>query len=139
MPPLRVPLAVKSIKCGQRNPPPTHTVRSLNRGKGVYHDSQVSSSDEEPGFDDIVAELDREEARVKVRMEMRRFRKPTTVIEGLKMNEKDLQELGTKMKKMLATGGTVKDGIVLLQGDHRDRVVEILVKRGFSESSIEVI
>ena len=49
-------------------------------------------------------------------MEMRRFRKPTTVIEGLKMNEKDLQELGTKMKKMLATGGTVKDGIVLLQG-----------------------
>jgi translation initiation factor 1 len=99
----------------------------------------VSIRDEEEGFDDIVAELDREEARVKVRMEMRRFRKPTTVIEGLKMNEKDLQELGTKMKKMLATGGTVKDGIVLLQGDHRDRVVEILVKRGFSESSIEVI
>jgi translation initiation factor 1 len=99
----------------------------------------VSIRDEEEGFEDIVAELDREEARVKVRMEMRRFRKPTTVIEGLKMNEKDLQELGTKMKKMLATGGTVKDGIVLLQGDHRDRVVEILVKRGFSESSIEVI
>lgn len=99
----------------------------------------MSSGEEEEGFDDIVAELDREEARVKVRMEMRRFRKPTTVIEGLKMNEKDLQELGTKMKKMLATGGTVKDGVVLLQGDHRDRVVEILVKRGFSESSIEVI
>ncbi len=99
----------------------------------------MSVQDDEEGFDDIVAELDREEARVKVRMEMRRFRKPTTVIEGLKMNEKDLQELGTKMKKMLATGGTVKDGIILLQGDHRDRVVEILVKRGFSESSIEVI
>ena len=99
----------------------------------------MSGQDEEESFDDIVAELDREEARVKVRMEMRRFRKPTTVIEGLKMNEKDLQELGTKMKKMLATGGTVKDGVVLLQGDHRDRVVEILVKRGYSESSIEVI
>jgi translation initiation factor 1 len=99
----------------------------------------VSARDEEEGFDDIVAELDREEARVKVRMEMRRFRKPTTIIEGLKMNEKDLLELGTKMKKILATGGTVKDGIVLLQGDHRDRVVEILVKQGFSEASIEVI
>jgi len=99
----------------------------------------VSSGEGEEGFDEIVAELDREEARVKVRMEMRRFRKPTTVIEGLKMNEKDLQDLGTRMKKMLATGGTVKDGVILLQGDHRDRVVEILVKRGFSESSIEVI
>jgi translation initiation factor 1 len=99
----------------------------------------VSSRDDDEGFKDIVAELDREEARVKVRMEMRRFRKPTTVIEGLKMNEKDLQELGTKMKKQLATGGSVKDGIVLLQGDHRDRVVEILVARGFAESAIEVI
>ncbi len=99
----------------------------------------MSSSDEEEGFEDIVAELDREEARVKVRMEMRRFRKPTTVIEGLKMSEKDLQELGTKMKKELATGGTVKDGVVLLQGDHRERIVEILVKKGFSESAIEVI
>ncbi|HUI01594.1 MAG TPA: stress response translation initiation inhibitor YciH [Nitrososphaerales archaeon] len=99
----------------------------------------MSVGDEDEGFEDIVAELDREEARVKVRMEMRRFRKPTTVVEGLKMNEKDLQELGTKMKKMLATGGTVKDGIILLQGDHRDRVVQILVRRGFSESSIEVI
>jgi translation initiation factor 1 len=99
----------------------------------------VSSKDPDEGFDDILAELDREEARIRVRMEMRRFGKPTTVIEGLKMSEKDLHELGTKMKKILATGGTVKDGIIILQGDHRERCVEILVKQGFSESSIEVI
>ncbi len=99
----------------------------------------VSSRDPEEGFDDILAELDKEEARIRVRMEMRRFGKPTTVVEGLKMSEKDLQELGTRMKKILATGGTVKDGVIILQGDHRDRSVEILVKQGFSESSIEVI
>ncbi len=99
----------------------------------------VSSKEPEEGFEDILAELDREEARIRVRTEMRRFGKPTTVVEGLKMSEKDLQELGTKMKKILATGGTVKDGVIILQGDHRDRTVEILVKQGFSESSIEVI
>ena len=99
----------------------------------------MSSKDPDEGFDDILAELDKEEARIRVRMEMRRFGKPTTVIEGLKMSEKDLQELGTKMKKILATGGTVKDGIIILQGDHRERAVEILVKQGFSESAIEVI
>ncbi|MDA4114756.1 MAG: stress response translation initiation inhibitor YciH [Thaumarchaeota archaeon] len=99
----------------------------------------MSSKDPDEGFDDILAELDREEARIRVRMEMRRFGKPTTVIEGLKMNEKDLHDLGTRMKKILATGGTVKDGIIILQGDHRERSVEILVKQGFSESSIEVI
>lgn len=99
----------------------------------------MSSKEPDEGFDDILAELDREEARIRVRMEMRRFGKPTTVVEGLKMSEKDLQELGTKMKKVLATGGTVKDGIIILQGDHRDRCMEILVKQGFAESSIEVI
>lgn len=72
-------------------------------------------------------------------MEMRRFGKPTTILEGLKMNEKDLQELGTMMKKNLATGGTVKDGLIILQGDHRDRVAEILKQKGFAESSIEVL
>lgn len=70
---------------------------------------------------------------------MRRFGKPTTILEGLKMNEKDLQELGTMMKKNLATGGTVKDGLIILQGDHRDRVAEILKQKGFAESSIEVL
>lgn len=99
----------------------------------------MSSKDLGEGFEDIIAELDREQARVKVRMEMRRFGKPTTILEGLKMNEKDLQELGTMMKKNLATGGTVKDGLIILQGDHRERVAEILKQRGFAESSIEVL
>lgn len=54
----------------------------------------MSSAGEDEGFDDIVAELDREEARVKVRMEMRRFRKPTTVVEGLKMNENEPPRVG---------------------------------------------
>ncbi|MCS4539953.1 MAG: stress response translation initiation inhibitor YciH [Thaumarchaeota archaeon] len=99
----------------------------------------MSSKDQGEGFEDIIAELDREQARVKVRMEMRRFGKPTTILEGLKMNEKDLQELGTMMKKNLATGGTVKDGLIILQGDHRERVAEILKQKGFAESSIEVL
>ena len=97
------------------------------------------SKDLDEGFEDILAELDREEARIKIRMEMRRFGKPTTVIEGLKMSEKDMHELGSKMKRSLATGGTVKDGILILQGDHRDNAAKMLVEHGFSEGSIEVI
>ncbi len=97
------------------------------------------SKDQDEGFDDILAELDREEARVKIRMEMRRFGKPTTVVEGLKMSEKDMQELCTQMKKGLATGGTVKNGILILQGDHRESAAKILTQKGFAESSIEVL
>ena len=97
------------------------------------------SKDLDEGFQDILAELDREEARVKIRMEMRRFGKPTTVIEGLKMSDKDMRELSSKMKRFLATGGTVKDGIMILQGDHRESAAKMLVQHGFSESSIEVL
>jgi translation initiation factor 1 len=99
----------------------------------------VSSKDIDEGFEDILAELDREEARVKIRMEMRRFGKPTTVVEGLKMSDKDLHDLARKMKKGLAAGGTVKDGIILLQGDHRESAAKILTQSGFSESSIEIL
>jgi translation initiation factor 1 len=97
------------------------------------------SKDQDEGFEDILAELDREEARIKIRMEMRRFGKPTTVIEGIKMSDKDLRELNSKMKRALATGGTVKDGIMILQGDHRENAAKMLKENGFSESAIEVI
>jgi translation initiation factor 1 len=97
------------------------------------------SKDLDEGFQDILAELDREEARVKIRMEMRRFGKPTTVIEGVSMSEKEMHELSSKMKRALATGGTVKNGILILQGDHRESAAKILKENGFSESAIEVI
>lgn len=97
------------------------------------------SKDQDEGFEDILAELDREEARVKIRMEMRRFGKPTTVIEGIKMSDKDMRDLNSKMKRALATGGTVKDGIMILQGDHRENAAKMLKDNGFSESAIEVI
>lgn len=99
----------------------------------------MTSKDLGENFEDILAELDREQARVKIRMEMRRFGKPTTVIEGLKLNERELHELCTKMKKGLATGGTVKDGVILLQGDHRESAAKILIENGFSQGSIEVL
>lgn len=72
-------------------------------------------------------------------MEMRRFGKPTTVIEGIKMSDKEMRELSSKMKRALATGGTVKDGIMILQGDHRESAAKMLKEQGFSEGSIEVI
>ena len=105
----------------------------------INQNSVTVSKDQDEGFEDILAELDREEARVKIRMEMRRFGKPTTVIEGIKMSDKDLHELNSKMKRALATGGTVKDGIMILQGDHRESAAKMLKANGFSEGSIEII
>jgi len=86
----------------------------------------------------VCEELEKDETRIVVRLEMRRFRKPTTMIEGLNPKRTDLAKIAQKLKTKLACGGTAKDGYILLQGDHRDTVKEHLVQLGFNESSIEI-
>jgi translation initiation factor 1 len=86
----------------------------------------------------VCEELEKEETRIVVRLEMRRFRKPTTMVEGLNPKRSDLEKIAKELKSKLACGGTAKDGYILLQGDHRDDVRERLVTMGFTEGSIEV-
>ena len=86
----------------------------------------------------VCEELEKDETRVVIRLEMRRFRKPTTLIEGLNPKRTDLNEIAHSLKSKLACGGTAKDGYVMLQGDHRDNVKEYLVSLGFNDSAIEV-
>jgi predicted translation initiation factor SUI1 len=47
------------------------------------------------------------------------------------LNEDRLLELAAKLKQRLGTGGTIKDGRIEIQGDHRDRIVEELEGLGY--------
>ncbi len=87
---------------------------------------------------DVLTRLDQEEARITVKLEFRRFRKMATVIEGLNIGKENLQTLASKLKRKLATGGTAKEGTVILQGDQRSRVTDLLVAEGFQRDSIDV-
>jgi translation initiation factor 1 len=103
----------------------------------------VSSSDkgdlnDELGFGDVLRDLDREEVRIVIREELRRFRKPTTLIQGLPNKKGELERITHELKKKLATGGTFKDGIIILQGDKREGARDTLVKLGYSAEQIEV-
>ncbi len=93
---------------------------------------------EELDFKGLLSELDRSESHLVVRMETRRFGKPVTVIQGLPKAGASMKEVVRILKHRLATGGTVKEGIVLLQGDQRDGAKKELVRLGFPETSIEV-
>ena len=55
------------------------------------------------------------------------------------MDEKttDLSEIAHKLKAYCACGGTAKEGLIMLQGDHRDRVRDFLVKIGYPAENIE--
>ncbi len=57
--------------------------------------------------------------------------KGVTIISDLPLDENGLTELATKLKTRLGTGGTVKDGRIEIQGDHRYRIVEELEGLGY--------
>jgi translation initiation factor 1 len=90
--------------------------------------------------DDLCAcvELDKEQARIIIRLETRRFSKVSTIIEGINAKQSDLPRIVKELKSSFACGGTMKDGIIMLQGNHRDEVREYLLKMGFNEQAIEM-
>ncbi len=87
----------------------------------------------------VCTTLDTELEKIKIRVERRRYNKPATIIEGIDGKHHNLNEIAKKLKKTLACGGSVKDGKIILLGDHRDTVPDILVKLGFSKDQIEVL
>lgn len=79
-----------------------------------------------------------EQQFIKVRLETRKWGKPSTVIEGFDTKTVNLTDLAKKLKSSCACGGTAKNNIVLLQGDQREKVKKLLVQQGFPEKMIEV-
>jgi translation initiation factor 1 len=82
-------------------------------------------------------ELDKEKAKIIISKEFRKFKKPTTVVNGLE-SMTDAASIARELKIKLGTGGTYKNGLVILQGDHRDAVRDMLITKGINADSIEV-
>jgi translation initiation factor 1 len=70
--------------------------------------------------------------RVKVRREIAGRRgKPVTTVSGVPIDDAGLKQLAGKLKKRCGVGGSVKDGVIEIQGDHRDVVVQVLEAEGY--------
>ena len=89
-------------------------------------------------MDDILRELDREKANIVISKEIRRYNKPTTILRGLQ-DRTDIESITKELKTKIGTGGTYKDGLIILQGDHREAVKGLLISKGFNENSIQIM
>jgi translation initiation factor 1 len=57
--------------------------------------------------------------------------KATTIIEGYEGTDEDFKILAKEIKTKLSVGGTFKDDSIIIQGDYRDKIMEILKLKGF--------
>ena len=89
-------------------------------------------------IDEIVHQLDLEEMNIVISKEIKKFNKLTTVVRGMDDNE-NIRSISKELKTKLGTGGTIKDGQIILQGDHREAVKKLLVATGFKQELIDIL
>ncbi|HLD02904.1 MAG TPA: translation initiation factor [Candidatus Nanoarchaeia archaeon] len=80
----------------------------------------------------------KEDQRITVQTVQRKFGKTITVVSGFDARSINIKEIAKKLKSKLACGGTVKENNIELQGDHKSKVREELIKLGFARETIEV-
>ncbi len=89
---------------------------------------------------ELCEQLMREQSQlIRIRLEKRKWGREVTIIEGIQLSDKELKKLASQLKSKLATGGTVKNGRIELQGDHRERVKEILEEMGYPPDNIILV
>ena len=97
--------------------------------------STATDYDYQTDAEEEVKTLEAKEQKLRVRIEKNgRGGKTVTIVSGFIGSETDLKELGKALKSKCGVGGSAKDGEVLVQGDFKQRVIEILRAMGYTQT-----
>lgn len=80
----------------------------------------------------------KESQTIIIGIEKRKFGKLETTIEGIDDKEINIKDLAKQLKTKFACGGTVKKGVIELQGNHTQKVKDFLIQLGFASNTIEI-
>jgi len=101
----------------------------------------VYSTSDDFEYSDLGAALQNtlpsQQQNLKVQLDKKaRGGKQVTLITGFVGNEDDLKDLGKLLKSKCGVGGSTKDGEIMIQGDHRMKIIEILIKEGYKAKKV---
>ena len=75
------------------------------------------------------------EQKLRIRLDTKqRAGKAVTLVEGFIGRDQDIEDLGKKLKGFCGTGGSAKDGEIIVQGDQREKVLQWLLKNGYTKT-----
>ena len=96
----------------------------------VYSTNPDFSYDEEQNNDDITLDASKQKLYVSIDKK-NRGGKEVTLVEGFIGNSEDLKELGKYLKSKCGVGGTSKNNVINIQGNHREKVMNLLSDMGY--------
>jgi translation initiation factor 1 len=102
--------------------------RKKNQGGFVYSTNQNFNFDNDEGEESI----DNSEQDLRIHLDRKGGGKVVSRVSGFVGPDDELKDLGKMIKAQLGTGGSAKNGEILIQGDFRDRILNILSKEGIS-------
>lgn len=92
----------------------------------------------DPGFKEEVEEnqvvLPASEQMVLVKLDRKqRAGKTVTLVEGFEMSDEKIEQLAKQLKNICGTGGSAKNGEIIIQGDHKEKIFNWIQKQGFTK------
>lgn len=60
--------------------------------------------------------------------------KTVSIVSGFQMDERDVEALSKQLKSFCGSGGSIKENEIIIQGDHRDKILQWLIKNGYAKS-----
>jgi translation initiation factor 1 len=107
--------------------------KNKNDNRGFVYSTDPNFKFEEDATDTVT--LPPAQQKMKVKLDTKhRAGKAVTLVEGFVGSFDDLDDLGKKLKSVCGTGGSVKDKEIIVQGDHREKILQWLLKSGYKQS-----